>query len=148
MLGAAAGATAAGFAATFYIQVGSFLGILAGQNTGTISNVHVSGTVSGGSYKGLQAGGLVGVNAGTINNNTSTVAGTITQSSSSASVTLGDGGNCTTFNCGPGNNLAGGLVGFNPGTITQSWASSSASTAGPSTRCPSWPPVATSGVAP
>ena len=43
------------------------IGALAGQNSGTIDNVHVlSGTVGGGSFTGIGAGGLVGQNQGSI----------------------------------------------------------------------------------
>src|SRR5262249_26405095 len=41
----------------------TILGVVAGENRGTISNVHVlSGTVNGGSLTGVIAGGLVGQN--------------------------------------------------------------------------------------
>ena len=44
-----------------------FVGTVAGENRGTISNVHVlSGTVSGGIQNGVIAGGLVGQNEGLI----------------------------------------------------------------------------------
>ncbi|MBR3790837.1 MAG: hypothetical protein IKK20_03430, partial [Clostridia bacterium] len=54
---------------------GSYVGGLAGYNMGTISNVMVSGTVSG---SGSYIGGIVGVNSGTIKNayNKATVNGT------------------------------------------------------------------------
>src|SRR4051794_34846930 len=80
----------------------SFLGVVAGQNNGTISNVTVqSGGASGVSYNGIIAGGLVGQNAGTISNSTS-----------AATVQVPNGVT------GPGGfNYAGGLVGINSGTI-------------------------------
>ncbi len=89
---------------------GQSIGPVAGINDGTIQNVHVrSGTVNGGSFSNIVAGGLVGTNT----SNT-----TISQSSSFANVTVGNapGGFV-------GQNFAGGLVGINIGTITQSFAS-------------------------
>ncbi len=58
------------------------IGPLAGQNSGTITNVNVtSGSVSAGNLNGIQAGGLVGQNQ---------AGATITQSTSAANVTVGD----------------------------------------------------------
>jgi filamentous hemagglutinin family protein len=86
-----------------------FLGSLTGMNLGTVRNVNVrSGSVNGGTFNGIFAGGLVGVNQNQ---------GTITGSSSAANVTLGDG----SFN--NGFNGAGGLVGLNQGMIAGSSAS-------------------------
>src|SRR6266700_583295 len=49
-----------------------FLGTVAGENRGTISNVHVlSGTVNGGSQTGVAAGGLVAQNKGLIEGSSS-----------------------------------------------------------------------------
>src|SRR5262249_6250015 len=57
-----------------------FIGAVAGQNEGSISNVTVSsGTVTGGSFNGIGAGGLVGQNKGTISFSTS-----------AATITVGD----------------------------------------------------------
>jgi filamentous hemagglutinin family protein len=84
----------------------AFVGAVAGQNSGTISNVHVlSGTVNGGSQTGVAAGGLVAQNKGLIENSTS-----------AANVSVGDSNSAVAFNA------AGGLVGINLGTITGSSA--------------------------
>jgi hypothetical protein len=73
----------------------ALIGTLAGQNDGTISNVHVlSGTVSAGTQTGVDVGGLVARNTGLIQN-----------SSSAANVAVGDSTSPTAFN------FAGGLVG-------------------------------------
>jgi subtilisin family serine protease len=89
----------------------TILGVVAGENRGTISNVHVqSGTVSGGSLTGVIAGGLVGQNKGLIEG-----------SSSAASVSVGDANSLAAMN------IAGGLVGTNLGTITGSSASGNVS---------------------
>jgi filamentous hemagglutinin family protein len=84
-----------------------FLGAVAGENRGTISNVHVlSGTINGGSQSGVSAGGLAAQNKGLIEN-----------SSSAANVSVGNSNS-------PGSlNVAGGLVATNLGTITGSSAS-------------------------
>jgi filamentous hemagglutinin family protein len=84
-----------------------FVAALAGENRGTISNVHVlSGTINGGSQTGVGAGGLVAQNKGLIKD-----------SSSAANVSVGNSNS-------PGSlNVAGGLVATNLGTITGSSAS-------------------------
>ncbi len=85
-----------------------FIGALAGTNQGTINNVTVlSGSVNGGTYIGIGAGGLVGQN---------NPGGTITGSSANVTVTMGN-------STDPGEiNYAGGLVGINMGTVTGSSA--------------------------
>ena len=84
---------------------GQWMGSLAGQNTGTITNVTVSGgSVNGGAVTNLIAGGLVGQNNATI-----------TLSSAGVKVTVGDG-------TSDGLNLVGGLAGANLGAITYSTA--------------------------
>ncbi len=81
------------------------VGVLAGQNEGTIVNVSVSGTIgTENGLSGVLAGGLVGQNQGTI-----------IGSSSAVNVTVGDASGQF--------NIAGGLVGSNLGTIMQSSAS-------------------------
>ncbi|MEJ0078380.1 MAG: GLUG motif-containing protein [Alphaproteobacteria bacterium] len=92
-----------------------FVGVLAGQNSGHIDNVHVINatpavsTVDAGIFSGVITGGLVGQNQS---------GGQITNSSSAAHVMAGNG---TT---GPsGGNTGGGLVGFNQGQVTGSNAS-------------------------
>jgi filamentous hemagglutinin family protein len=87
------------------------LGALAGQNSGTISNVTVSGgTIDGGTHLGIAAGGLVGQNLGTI-----------TGSSANVTVKVGDSNDFGQIN------LAGGLVASNLGAITGSSASGNVS---------------------
>ena len=84
-----------------------FMGPLAGENDGTISNVQVlSGAINGGTHNSIGAGGLVGQNRGTISN-----------SSAAVNITLGDAPS------GSNINDAGGLVAINLGTITSSSAS-------------------------
>ena len=81
-----------------------FMGPLAGENDGTVENVHVvSGTINGGAHVNIGAGGLVGQNRGSI-----------TDLSSAVNITLGNGG--AQFN------IAGGLVGSNLGSIETSSA--------------------------
>ena len=78
-----------------------FLGTLAGENHGTISNVHIlGGTVAGGSQTGVVAGGLVAKNEGLIEN-----------SSSAANVSVG------------ANSIVGGFAGLSGGTILLSTSS-------------------------
>jgi filamentous hemagglutinin family protein len=106
----------AGFDSSIYSQ---WVGILAGSNAGTITNVTASGTVNGLNLVGVIAGGLVGQN-GTLGPGGHP--GTITASSANVIVTVGDGSACP----GPCNfNAAGGLVGANVGnsTISNSHAS-------------------------
>src|SRR5205085_8492165 len=80
---------------------------LAGENRGTINDVHVlSGSVNGTLIAGADAGGLVAQNKGLIEN-----------SSSAANVSVGNGNLATSFH------IAGGLVGINLGSITGSSAS-------------------------
>jgi filamentous hemagglutinin family protein len=91
------------------------IGTIAGQNSGTISNVNVlsnlgNSTVNGGTHSGILAGGLVGQNLGT-------VAG----SSAKVAVTVGDATDSSRLN------IAGGLVATNLGTITGSSATGNVS---------------------
>jgi filamentous hemagglutinin family protein len=81
-----------------------FIGVVAGQSSGNVTNVHVkSGTVDGASPSRIFAGGLVGSNQGVI-------------AGSSASATVLGGGTA--------DNLPrlGGLVGLNLGAIRDSFA--------------------------
>lgn len=98
---------------------GSLAGLLASYNFGTVSDVSVSGTATGGNSH--YVGGLIALNAGTITSSRSTV-----------TVTAGDYA------------YAGGLVAFNAaattsgvvtstGTITDSWASGTVSVGANST---------------
>jgi filamentous hemagglutinin family protein len=106
------------------------VGILAGMNNGLITHAYTSGDVSPvNAFSGAGAGGLVGINNGTIERSGSgaTVSGSgelgglvatnnglITQSYATGSVN------------GGAHAGAGGLVGVNEGTIQQSYASGSA----------------------
>jgi len=111
---------------------GQFIGVLAGQNAGTISNVNVSNSkVDGGNLGGVIAGGLVGQN-GMFGPNNQQIAGSISNSSATGmTVTVGDG--CVD-NCTGGFNIAGGLVGSNAAdsTITNSHATGTVSGGGAS----------------
>jgi hypothetical protein len=111
----------------------SLLGALAGENSGTISNVHVlGGTVGNVSQIGLSAGGLVGLNSGLIHQSGSAAA----VNAGSASVIGGLVGQNLTGatiknsyamgNVIAGNSaLAGGLVGSNDARIEDSYATGS-----------------------
>ena len=94
---------------------GQFLGVLAGTNAGTISDVNVTNsTVSSAlGLSGVIAGGLVGQNGdlGSGHFGTITLATT-----TNTNVTVGNAAS------GTSENNAGGLVGDNPGTITLSSA--------------------------
>ncbi len=80
-----------------------FIGALTGNNSGTISNVAVlSGSVTGGSFMGIGAGGLVGQN---------NPGGLITGSSANVTVSVGDSTTQSEINS------AGGLVASNLATI-------------------------------
>ena len=79
------------------MSYGQTVGALTATNLGLIENVNVSGAVSG-AGKGMTVGGLVGVNAGEI------------KGSSAAAV------------ASVGNGMEGGLIGFNIGSVSQSYA--------------------------
>ncbi len=129
---------------------GYFVGLIAGQNNGTITNAYSTGAVSGSEY----VGGLVGFDANTISRSYSLAAvtaasyagglvgqenGTITQSYAggsvsgqqfvgglvglnNASATISDAyASGAVTGTGPGTNV-GGLVGYNFGTITRTYA--------------------------
>lgn len=98
------------------------VGSLAGGNLGTITNSYATGTVTGsgtGSSTEVLVGGLVGTNLG----------GTIANSYAAVAVSIPTPGVCST---GPAACGAGGLVGANAGTITNSEATGAVST-GPGT---------------
>ena len=80
----------------------------------------LSGAVSGGSFSGIGAGGLVGQN-GLLNLEGPPRRGTIVASDATVNVTVG---NSTAGNQA---NYAGGLVGVNPGSINGSFASGTVS---------------------
>ena len=114
---------------------GQFVGVVAGQNAGSITNVSAFGSVNGmpngQSLAGVIAGGLVGQN-GVFTSNADFVgagaaiasAASIRGSFASVAVTAGDSIVCNGPNCNGGQNSAGGLVGFNTpsSTITDSQA--------------------------
>ena len=95
------------------------LGALAGLNSGLVANVTASGTINGGTFSDVTAGGLVGQNGAFYG---LTLTGTIKNSSAAVNVTLGSGVGCTNTSTSCNFNIAGGLVGFNSGTITGSSA--------------------------
>lgn len=126
---------------------GSLVGAIAGANSGTISQVHASGTVSGvvtgtpsADNGATQIGGLVGSNNGTLTRSYSTVTvnggafgafigglagtnggnGIISLSYAAGAVSVGDGGFSTSgaHRGGP----IGGLVGQNLGSISQTYS--------------------------
>jgi hypothetical protein len=98
------------------VKGGQFVGTLAGQNAGLISNVLVTnGSPVDTVLSGIIAGGLVGQNG--IFNDGGVRRGTILASSAAVNVTVGDGAS------GGQANYAGGLVGVNPGIINGSSAS-------------------------
>jgi filamentous hemagglutinin family protein len=102
---------------------GQFVGVLAGQNAGTISNVNVSNsTVDGLNLGGVIAGGLVGQN-GMFSPNNKQIAGSISNSSATG-IAVTVGGGCDA-DCAGAINVAGGLVGSNAAgsTIVNSRAS-------------------------
>jgi filamentous hemagglutinin family protein len=108
--------------------LGQHIGTVAGQNLGMISNVSVGASsdgpgsqIIGGSFSSVSAGGLAGQNF-TMPGDDPTRHGVIKKSSADVAVTIGDGVSCPTNNCGGGWNYAGGLVGFNAGTIAGSSA--------------------------
>ncbi len=100
VIGAAGSVRNLGLTDVALIGAGNYVGGLAGENGGTITNVYITGSVQG-SY----AGGLVGKNTGTISRSYSTV--TVSQSVVDGTVV--------------GSDVMGGLVGENTGTITQSY---------------------------
>jgi hypothetical protein len=93
------------------------IGALVGFNGGTIQNVTASGSIAGGTVQSISVGGLVGENA--LFNGIATNPGTILSSAAAVSITLGDGNVCFAL-CF--RQEAGGLVGMNAGTISNSSA--------------------------
>ena len=88
---------------------------------GTVQNLTVSGTVSGDHY----VGGVVGYNAGTVENcaNTSDVTGTGSGNYIYVGGVVGDNNGGTVTNCYntgsvSGNNQVGGVAGYNTSTVT------------------------------
>lgn len=110
---------------------GISLGALAGENRGTISNVHVlNGTAGNESQTGISAGGLVGLNYGLIQQSgsaanvsggpLSSVGGLVGQNLTGSTIKNSYAlGNVT----GGNSAFAGGLAGQNLGSIANSYAS-------------------------
>jgi hypothetical protein len=107
-----------------------YVGGLAGQNAGTISNSYSTATVNMVSVDAGEGGGLAGDNTGTITNSYNT--GTVNNSVGATSVNVGGlvGNNFGTiansYNTGTVTNVnggweVGGLAGSNSGTITNSY---------------------------
>lgn len=100
----------------------TYVGVLVGNNEGTISNIEVTGStveagnevygVLGSSNMTLYAGGLVGRNNGTIINSYAQV-----------DVILNSSVSSSWFGSSTANVYVGGLVGYNGGTISTSYAS-------------------------
>jgi hypothetical protein len=113
-------------------QVGD-MGILAAMNSGTVVRVSASGSMhSGAPYYGEDftvAGGLLGVNVGTVSRSSSSVA-LIAGGTLGGLVGANGGLIVQSFSSGPLESLsyinvgAGGLVGNNEGTINQSYSTS------------------------
>src|SRR5215475_10672400 len=93
---------------------GQFVGTLAGQNFGQVVNVTATGTVDGRNLSGVIAGGLVGQNG----DPQSAATALIGQSHADVNVSVGNG----LSGQNGGWNTAGGLVGLNDGTISNSHA--------------------------
>jgi hypothetical protein len=101
-----------------------FVGGLAGENLGTITNCYSTGSVSG----SMGIGGLTGYNSGTITNSHAT--GSVTSSTHNAGGLVGENAGTITDSYATGsvmNSLhnAGGLVGINYDTIIDSYATGS-----------------------
>jgi filamentous hemagglutinin family protein len=112
---------------------GQSIGSLANVSNGIISNVAVTGgTVSGGPFVNINAGGLVGLNSGTITQSTAAVTVSVDLSANSsvsaAGGLAGSNQGTITLSAASGNvsggaaDIIGGLVGLNGGTISSSYA--------------------------
>jgi filamentous hemagglutinin family protein len=114
-------------------QVYAYVGMLAGENAGTVVGVNTSGSLtSGGGVSNVDyaiTGGLIGNNDGSVQRSSSSVAAT-TGSTLGGLVGANAGSIVQSFATGPMvaagyiDEGAGGLVGFNTGSITQSYATS------------------------
>lgn len=91
-----------------------YIGVLAGENFGTVDNVTAQGSINGGSVTEISVGGLVGRN-GAFLSFAAPPQGLIKNSSANVVITTGDGDNLNST-------AVGGLVGENPGTILNSSA--------------------------
>jgi hypothetical protein len=95
---------------------GSYIGILVGQNNGTITNGSATGSVTASGNSISDIGGLVGENTGTITASTNTF--------SFSTVTLGSSGNNVS-------NI-GDLIGQNTGSVTSAYSSGALTVGGTS----------------
>jgi hypothetical protein len=95
----------------------SSVGILAGANSGTLSNCYTTGTVTGSSFN---IGGLVGSNAGTVSNCYAIATVTGGTSSSNIGGLIGNVSGGTVINCyAAGTSTGDGLIGYlTSGTVT------------------------------
>jgi len=110
---------------------GNHIGGLAGSNYGTIGNSYATGSVLGGSSS-INVGGLVGVNHGTISNSYATG---VVSGGSYVGGLVGYGGGSGKINTsyatgsvneeGTNGKGFGGLVGYNKGAISNSYATGS-----------------------
>ncbi len=102
------------------------VGLIAGENDGRIVNMGATGTVTMGAAPGASAGGLVGVNRGTIQRSWSGVVVT-GQGDVGGLVGENDGAIVQSYSLGDTSggtrSQVGGLVGVNRGTIGQSYSS-------------------------
>ncbi len=116
---------------------GNNIGGLVGYNGGSIgTNSFASGNVNGNSY----IGGLIGYNTGSVTNGVATgsVAGTgasivVTKSSSNRSEDDSQYGSCNNSNSGSignvvGGSYIGGLIGYNSGAVSNSFAGTATTT--------------------
>ncbi|MDR5880928.1 filamentous hemagglutinin N-terminal domain-containing protein [Caballeronia sp. LZ032] len=101
------------------------LGLLVGQNNGYVTYVNTTGSVSQNGFGGFGAGGVAGVNNGTIARSSST-ADVGYQTAAGGLVGVNNGtiaqSYATGFTRGGTHGNTGGLVAFNSGLITQSYA--------------------------
>ncbi len=112
----------------------NYIGGLVGSNSGSISNSYATGSASGTGSTSSYVGGLAGYNTGSITNSyaATSVSGNgevgglvgFNDSSGSISNSYATGGVTGTGN---NNNDIGGLVGYNPGSISNSYAAGSVS---------------------
>ena len=107
------------------MEGGGDSGILAGSNSGTITDSYATGSVSGGTY----VGGLVGRNSSGGAITASYAAGSVSGDSSVGGLVGNNSGAITasyaTGSVSGGNSSVGGLVGNNSGAITASYATGS-----------------------
>ena len=112
--------------ATGSVSGDDYVGGLAGTNSGTITDSYATGSVSGDDY----VGGLAGTNSGTITDSYAT--GSVSGNSSVGGLVghnINTGAITASYATGSvsGDDYVGGLVGHNRGTITASYATGSVS---------------------